>query len=74
MSIYNIKSEKEDIEYVCTRDILNFDKFEKIYKELKQKNKEFQDPEFKTNINSLIENNKSPYKEKWSKYVWLRPV
>jgi len=35
MSIYNIKSEKEDVEYVCTRDILDFDKFEKAYKGLK---------------------------------------
>lgn len=35
MSVYNIKHEKEDVEYVGHENIVNFDKFEKIFKDLK---------------------------------------
>ena len=74
---YEQKHKKSSIthpDFPLLQDIPYAMDFVKIYDSLKGTGKNFVDPEFPPNENSLYEKENSIKKDKWKDYVWMRPT
>ena len=75
--VYEQKHKKSSFthpDFPLLQDIPYAVDFVKIYDSLKGTGKNFIDPEFPPNENSLFEKKNSIKKDKWKDYVWMRPT